>query len=67
MLSKSVEKHLLYTKPTTTLITMSFAEPKTFIVENDTVILYLTVQSFHAIEVVPFIKNKKDELRSLES
>lgn len=41
---------------------MSFAAPKTVIQENDTVILYLTVQSLHAIDVVPFIKNKKDEL-----
>lgn len=41
---------------------MSFAKPKSYIDENDTVILYLTVQSFHAIDVVPFIKNKKDEL-----
>lgn len=41
---------------------MSFAAPKTIIEENDTVILYLTVQSMHAIDVVPFIKNKKEEL-----
>ena len=41
---------------------MSFAKPKTVIQENDTVILYLTVQSFHAIDVVPYIKNKKNEL-----
>lgn len=41
---------------------MSFARPKTVIEENDTVILYLTVQSLHAIEVLPYIKNKKDEL-----
>lgn len=41
---------------------MSFAEPKTVIQENDTVILYLTVQSFHAIDVIPYIKNKKNEL-----
>ncbi|XP_031625876.1 tRNA (adenine(58)-N(1))-methyltransferase catalytic subunit TRMT61A [Contarinia nasturtii] len=41
---------------------MSFTKPKTTIEENDTVILYLTVQSLHAIDVVPFIKNKKDEL-----
>lgn len=41
---------------------MSLAAPKTVIQENDTVILYLTVQSLHAIDVVPFIKNKKDEL-----
>lgn len=41
---------------------MSFAEPQTVIKENDTVILYLTVQSLHAIDVVPYIKNKKDEL-----
>lgn len=41
---------------------MSFLAPKTVIQENDTVILYLSVQSSHAIDVVPFIKNKKDEL-----
>lgn len=41
---------------------MSFAKPKTVIQENDTVILYLTVQSFHAIDVIPYIKNKKNEL-----
>lgn len=41
---------------------MSFAKPKTVIEENDTVILYLTVQNFHAFDVVPYIKNKKDEL-----
>lgn len=41
---------------------MSFIKPKTIIEENDTVILYLSVQSLHAIDVVPFIKNKKDEL-----
>lgn len=41
---------------------MSFAAPKTVIEEKDTVILYLTVQSFHAIDVIPYIKNKKDEL-----
>lgn len=41
---------------------MSFAEPKDVIEENDTVILYLTMQSVHAIDVVPFIKNKKEEL-----
>lgn len=41
---------------------MSFTRPKTVIEENDTVILYLTVQSLHAIDVLPYIKNKKDEL-----
>lgn len=41
---------------------MSFAKPKTSIQENDTVILYLTVQNFHAIDVVPYIKNKRNEL-----
>lgn len=41
---------------------MSFAEPKSVIRENDTVILYLSVQNLHAIDVVPYIKNKKDEL-----
>lgn len=41
---------------------MSFAKPKTVIEENDTVILYLTVQNFYAIDVIPYIKNKKNEL-----
>lgn len=41
---------------------MSFARPKTVIEENDTIILYLTVQSLYAIDVVPYMKNKKDEL-----
>lgn len=41
---------------------MSFAKPKTSIQENDTVILYLTVQNFHAIDVIPYIKNKRNEL-----
>lgn len=45
---------------------MSFARPKTVIEENDTVILYLTLHSLHAIDVLeqqlPYIKNKKDEL-----
>lgn len=41
---------------------MSFAKPKTVIQENDTIILYLSVQSFHAIDVIPYIKNKKNEL-----
>lgn len=41
---------------------MSFAQPKTIIEENDTVILYLTIQSSHAIDVKPFIKNKNGEL-----
>lgn len=41
---------------------MSFAEPKTVIKENETVILYLSVQSFHAIDVIPYIRNKKNEL-----
>lgn len=41
---------------------MSFAKPKTVIEENDTVILYLTVQNFYAIDVIPYIKNKRNEL-----
>lgn len=38
---------------------MSFAKHKTFIEEGDTVILYLSVTSMHAIDVNPQIKNKK--------
>lgn len=41
---------------------MSFAKHKTIIEEGDTVILYLTVQSMHAIDAVPMIKNKKGEI-----
>ncbi|XP_062564781.1 tRNA (adenine(58)-N(1))-methyltransferase catalytic subunit TRMT61A [Armigeres subalbatus] len=41
---------------------MSFAGPKTYIEEGDTVILYLTVTNIYAIEAVPQIKNKKGEL-----
>lgn len=41
---------------------MSFAEPKTVIEEGDTVIIYLTPTKIYAIEAVPQIKNKKDEL-----
>lgn len=41
---------------------MSFAKPKKFIEEGDTVILYLTVNSMHAIDVSSQIKNKKGEL-----
>lgn len=40
---------------------MSFLKPKTIINEGDTVILYLTVNNMHAIDVVPTIKNKKGE------
>lgn len=40
---------------------MSFAKHKTVIEEGDTVILYLTVQSMHAIDVLPMLKNKKGE------
>lgn len=41
---------------------MSFAQHKTIIQENDTVILYMTVNNFHAIDVVPQTRNKKGEL-----
>lgn len=41
---------------------MSFADHKTIIDEGDTVILYLTANSMHAIDVVPQIKNKKGEM-----
>ena len=40
---------------------MSFAAPKTIIEENDTIILYLTVQNMHAIDVCPVIENKKGQ------
>lgn len=40
---------------------MSFAAPKTIIEENDTIILYLTVQNMHAIDVCPVILNKKGQ------
>lgn len=41
---------------------MSFAAPKTTIEENDTIILYLTIQSSHAIVVTPLIKNRNGEM-----
>ncbi|XP_055604342.1 tRNA (adenine(58)-N(1))-methyltransferase catalytic subunit TRMT61A [Uranotaenia lowii] len=41
---------------------MSFAEPKTLIEEGDTVILYMTVTNIYAIEAVPQIRNKKNEM-----
>lgn len=41
---------------------MSFAQPKTVIEEGDTVILYLTVTNVYAIEAVPQIRNKKNEM-----
>lgn len=41
---------------------MSFAKPKTVIEEGDTVILYLTAQNMHAIEVCPQIRNKRGDL-----
>lgn len=41
---------------------MSFNEHKTIIDEGDTVILYLTINSMHAIDVTQQIKNKKGEL-----
>lgn len=40
---------------------MSFAKHKTVIEENDTVILYLTVNNMHAIDVTPTVKNRKGE------
>lgn len=41
---------------------MSFAHHKTIIDENDTVILYLSMTNFHAIDVTPTILNKKGDL-----
>ncbi|XP_067006844.2 tRNA (adenine(58)-N(1))-methyltransferase catalytic subunit TRMT61A [Anabrus simplex] len=41
---------------------MSFAKYKEIIELGDTIILYLNVNSMHAIEVRPQIKNKKDEM-----
>lgn len=41
---------------------MSFAKHKTIIEENDTVILYMSITNFHAIDVVPQVRNKKGEL-----
>lgn len=41
---------------------MSFSQPKTVIEEGDTVILYLTVTNVYAIEAVPQIRNKKNEM-----
>ncbi|XP_017141137.1 tRNA (adenine(58)-N(1))-methyltransferase catalytic subunit TRMT61A [Drosophila miranda] len=40
---------------------MSFLKPKTHIEQGDIVILYLSVNSMHAIEAVPTIVNKKGE------
>lgn len=40
---------------------MSFAQPKTVIEEGDTVILYVTT-NVYAIEAVPQIRNKKNEM-----
>jgi tRNA (adenine57-N1/adenine58-N1)-methyltransferase len=40
---------------------MSFEKFKDVIEQGDTVILYLSVNSMHAIQVQPRIKNKKDE------
>ncbi|XP_067619986.1 tRNA (adenine(58)-N(1))-methyltransferase catalytic subunit TRMT61A isoform X2 [Eurosta solidaginis] len=40
---------------------MSFLKPKDIIEEGDTVILYLSVNSMHAIEATPTIVNKKGE------
>lgn len=41
---------------------MSFLKPKTHIEKGDVVILYLSVNSMHAIEAVPTIINKKGEV-----
>lgn len=41
---------------------MSFANYKSIIEENDTVILYMSVTNFHAIDVVPQVRNKRGEL-----
>lgn len=41
---------------------MSFLRPKTHIDQGDVVILYLSVNSMHAIEAVPTIVNKKGEV-----
>jgi len=41
---------------------MSFLKYKTTIDEGDTVILYLSVNSLHAIDVQTNIKNKKGEI-----
>lgn len=41
---------------------MSFLKPKNVIEQGDTVIIYLSVNSMHAIEAVPNIVNKKGEL-----
>lgn len=44
-----------------TNLKMSFAQPKTIIEENDTVILYLSYTNMYAIDVTPTVKNKKGE------
>lgn len=41
---------------------MSFLKPKEYIDEGDTIILYLSVNNMHAIDVYPSIKNKKGEM-----
>lgn len=41
---------------------MSFATHKKVIEEGDTVVLYLTVNNMHAIDVLPQIKNKKGDM-----
>lgn len=41
---------------------MSFAEPKTIIEENDTVILYMTPTNLHAIDIKPYVTSKKGDL-----
>lgn len=41
---------------------MSFAQHKTIIDEGDTIILYLTANSMHAIDVHPQILSKKGVL-----
>lgn len=40
---------------------MSFLKHKTVIDEGDTVVLYMTINNIHAIEVTPQIENKKGE------
>lgn len=41
---------------------MSFAEPKSIIEENDTVILYMTPTNMHAIDIKAYVTSKKGDL-----
>lgn len=41
---------------------MSFASPKSVVEENDTVILYLSINNMHAIQVTPKLTNKDGKL-----